>query len=324
VKHRILLATDGAPAAAGAVRIARALAETRGAHVGVVSVVEPFPIDYPDGADAARVRANAERRAVRERMDRVIRSLADVGGGATGWAVTVSVGSPAPTVVRAAERMNATLIVLGAGRHELADRWLGTETALRVMRVSHLPVLAVPEAASVLPRQAVAAIDFTRLSVTASRVAAGLLAPGGLLHLVHVAETSFAKLARRDDRAWIDAHLNVAAERLTELVRGMDADDRVAVRSRVLQGDPARKLLDYAAEVGADLIAAGSQGAGFVGRLLLGSVSTRLVRGASVPVLVAPPTTVPAELPPMDDVRTIERAAVAAPQTGGATVGAHA
>jgi|SRR5829696_5052437 len=53
------------------------------------------------------------------------------------------------------------------------------------------------------------------------------------------------------------------------------------------RGDPVTKLLE-AAEVGVDLLVLGSRGFGPVLRLLIGSVSSRVIRGAPCPVMVVP------------------------------------
>jgi nucleotide-binding universal stress UspA family protein len=53
------------------------------------------------------------------------------------------------------------------------------------------------------------------------------------------------------------------------------------------RGDPVAKLIDHA-EMGVDLLVLGSRGFGPVMRLLIGSVSSRVIRGAACPVLVVP------------------------------------
>jgi nucleotide-binding universal stress UspA family protein len=55
----------------------------------------------------------------------------------------------------------------------------------------------------------------------------------------------------------------------------------------VLSGSPAESLAEAALSGGADLIVVGSHGRGAVARVLLGSVSDRLVHISSRPVLVA-------------------------------------
>ena len=60
----------------------------------------------------------------------------------------------------------------------------------------------------------------------------------------------------------------------------------------LLQGDPATELLAFATSVNADLIATGSHGHGFVARMLIGSVTTRIVRCSTCSVLTVPHTAV--------------------------------
>jgi nucleotide-binding universal stress UspA family protein len=55
----------------------------------------------------------------------------------------------------------------------------------------------------------------------------------------------------------------------------------------IQKGDPVQKLLAEA-EMGVDLLVLGSRGFGPVMRLLIGSVSSRVIRGAPCPVLVVP------------------------------------
>jgi nucleotide-binding universal stress UspA family protein len=60
----------------------------------------------------------------------------------------------------------------------------------------------------------------------------------------------------------------------------------VAVRFLVWEGDPGESILEAANAEKADLIVLGSHGRGPIGRLLLGSVSQRVLRQATVPVVV--------------------------------------
>ena len=59
----------------------------------------------------------------------------------------------------------------------------------------------------------------------------------------------------------------------------------------------ARMQIEYdPSRVNADLIAAGSHGAGFFGRIVIGSVSSKLVHGTRASLLLTPPADVPDEL----------------------------
>ena len=54
----------------------------------------------------------------------------------------------------------------------------------------------------------------------------------------------------------------------------------------VLEGDPATAIIEYAGKNGVDLIVTGSRGLSTFKRIILGSVSTKLVQEAKIPVLV--------------------------------------
>jgi nucleotide-binding universal stress UspA family protein len=59
----------------------------------------------------------------------------------------------------------------------------------------------------------------------------------------------------------------------------------VDVRTSVVEGDIHRRILDYASEEGVDLIVMGTHGRRGLDRLLIGSVTERVVRSSPVPVL---------------------------------------
>jgi nucleotide-binding universal stress UspA family protein len=82
----------------------------------------------------------------------------------------------------------------------------------------------------------------------------------------------------QDHRAFAEKLLASGATDLGE--PGLDVD------TLVLMGSPAESLAEAAAAPGIDLVVVGSRGRGAVARVLLGSVSDRLVHISSKPVLV--------------------------------------
>jgi nucleotide-binding universal stress UspA family protein len=297
MEKRIIVATDGEPAAVGALRVARALAERDGAPVEVVCAVPPFPIPPSRvGAPAVVAMDEWDRSACDAARQRVREQLEEIDPWMATWPITVQIGAPSLVIVRRAQAGSASLIVMGLGRHAIADRWFGTETALRVMRLAHVPVLAVPADAPSLPDHAVAAVDFTDFSRDAAMTALELLRAGGVLHLVHVFWRPSEEIPWVGGRDWIQLQRDRTRAELHEWARQLDDSTTVRVEPHFLEGDAAAETLRFADQIGADLIVAGSQGAGFLSRLLMGSVSTRLVRGAACMVLIAPPRSVVAEL----------------------------
>lgn len=73
------------------------------------------------------------------------------------------------------------------------------------------------------------------------------------------------------------------ASRLTERAEA----DGLDVTSVVRTGPPEHEILDYAAEIDADVIVMGTRGRGGVHRMALGSVTDHVIRVGEPPVLVA-------------------------------------
>ena len=81
------------------------------------------------------------------------------------------------------------------------------------------------------------------------------------------------------------------AEKIGAVFDQRDAAGEVHFFIHARIGSPTDEILNLAQEVGADLIIIGSHGSTGVERLLLGSVSERVVREAHCPVIVARPKT---------------------------------
>jgi nucleotide-binding universal stress UspA family protein len=280
----IIVATDGLPHSRGALAMARALAGPLHGTITVVAAHQSPALMAPDGQllldpnVTASLRADLTRR-VREQCTQ-LRS-----DDAPAQEVEVMSGEPARVINDVATSRHAQMIVVGIGRHELVDRIFGDETALKVARSSHLPVLAVPDDDFGVPQHAVVAVDFSEGSVRAARAALRLLGNGGVLELAHVVPRD-----RLLFDAWVsqEEYMRFVRHSLTRFRARLTIPAGVRVEDIILSGDPARELLSYASRVEADLVAAGSHGHGFVTRLVIGSVTTKLLRMASCPVLVIP------------------------------------
>ena len=83
----------------------------------------------------------------------------------------------------------------------------------------------------------------------------------------------------------------MVSERIKSLFTGRASASEVQFFVHARIGRPADEILKLAEEVGADLVFIGSNGRTGVERVVLGSVSERVVREAKCPVLVARPRT---------------------------------
>jgi nucleotide-binding universal stress UspA family protein len=285
----VLVATDGTEQSDGALRVALARSGEMGAHLAVLTIATTEPIVSPEASFALWSEANVLRRnALR---DAVEAQLTRVTGRERTHSVRVLEGNPAYVIARVAIEQRAAVIVVGLGRHEVVDRLFSDETALQLARISRVPVLAVPSTARVASRHAVVAVDFSELSTRAAQAAIEAVGDDGRVDLVHImprlCEDSFSIASRGPYERWAQGQLAALTQQLV-VPEGVEVN-RVALRGR-----PAPELLAYADRVGADLMATGTHGRGFVARTLIGSVTSQLLRAATCALLTVPRHPLPA------------------------------
>lgn len=289
----VLVATDGRPQSDGALVVGRLLAGDPAA-MRVVTVVKPMPLVpeaqiamTPAMLDALHTEA---RREVDAQMERT-------------WSETrpyqVEDGEPSLAIASHAHQCAASMIVCGLGRHRVADRVFGDETALRLMRVADVPVFAAASGLTHAPRRIVVALDFSDTSLRAARLAVEMASTNATVYLVHVAPRDTALY---DWQSWGMTYKHDAGTALSRARDVLHAPKDAVVQQVLLQGDAATELLAFATSVNADLIATGSHGRGFVARMLIGSVTTRIVRCSTCSVLTVPRSAVPALARALTDI----------------------
>jgi nucleotide-binding universal stress UspA family protein len=106
---------------------------------------------------------------------------------------------------------------------------------------------------------------------------------GATIHAINVVDSDVTSLLT--DIGSDNEDLEKRGQKAVESVEQMAEAHSVAVETAVLSGDPAGTILDYAGEVDADLVIAGTHGRSGVKRQVLGSVAERLVRHATMPVM---------------------------------------
>ncbi|HTK54744.1 MAG TPA: universal stress protein [Gemmatimonadaceae bacterium] len=282
----LVVATDGTRDSDGAVRVAVALARRDGAKADVFSVVEAPQVVDLDGAPVADLEELVEI-AVEERGIMLLAQRDRTHPGIHEWPYELAVGSRVDKIVDRARTTGASFILLGLGAHGIGARVSLRETALRVIRVAGLPVLALPSDAWGVPHSALAAVDFTASSEHAVRAALDLLGDDGTLYVAHV--TPRLPIPQGDSRTWGEITRGAVIPKLEEVLRRLNPSPGIRVEYVHLHGDPAHEVIAFAEQMGIDMIAAGTHGRSALGRLVLGSVSTTLVRTAKCWVLVAPP-----------------------------------
>lgn len=100
-------------------------------------------------------------------------------------------------------------------------------------------------------------------------------------------------------RDWqrLEAELKNAARNYLDRLVSKTKYDGVTIHSEVLYGKAADSIAAYAADKKSDLIAIATHGRSGIGRWVLGSVADRVLRTATVPILmVRPPGCAPPQL----------------------------
>ena len=277
----IIIATDGLDQSNSAMLVGRLLATTPEA-MRLVTVVKPLPIVSAEAPAPAPEEVEASRRV--DRWLSVEAQSTRVWGGHVAD-IDIGEGDPAAILARLARETNATMIVSGLGRHRVVDRLFGDETALRLVRVSTVPVFAVANGTSQLPARIVVAVDFSETSLRAARLALEIAAPRATVYLAHVGPRDSML---REWNGWGTTYKNEVRVALESMRKQLSVPAGTSVQCVMLQGDPATELLAFASTVGADAIATGSHGHGFITRMIVGSVTTRILRCATCSVLCVP------------------------------------
>ena len=293
----LVIATDGRRDSDGAVRVGVALARRDNLNAELYSVIEPLQVTDPEGAlkldldQLSNISREARETELLAQRDRTHPGIHE-------WPFTIDIGPRVEAIVDRARRTHASLILLGLGEHGVAARLRQRETALRVIRDTVKPVLALPADAWGVPHSMLAAIDFTASSERAARVALDLLDEDGTLYLAHVSPRIPVPLG--DARPWDEISTNTILPRLEAVARRLAPSPATQIEYVVLHGEPAHELLAFADQFHIDLVAAGAHGRTGLERLVLGSVSTKLVRTATRWVLIGPPMPEPSIETPND------------------------
>lgn len=287
---RILLATDGSASADGAAGLVAELCRRGPCKVSVLAVYEPAPLPVPsaDPSLAAMTTMVGDAALRDEFFARVERQVERCFTGCPARPIERSEGSPVRSIVEAATTAEADLIVTGLRVHSLMDRLVGDETALRVTRAADRPVFAVAPTLTQMPRHAVVGIDFSRACMRAAAAAAGMLAEGGTLTLLH-ARPRLDVAAASDDG--IDtAYASGVTAALDGLRNAMAASHRgITVKVERRDGEAAAAIMNFAIAAKADFVAVGRHRRNALAHAVLGSVATSLLRKATISVLVLPP-----------------------------------
>ena len=287
VSFNLLLAIENDDNARAAIRVTTALT-ARGA---VPSVIRATEVMVPVAGTPDSMVFYAESvlgEDFHHTREQVLRALVEsTTGRAQPWSVKSVIGDPALCITEEAEAQNAALLVMGIHHHGAFEQAIGENTATRVMGRAAVPVLGVRPTLSGLPRRIMVPTDFGNASREAAHLAANLADPGGCVVLVH-ASLPTPLVEEGDEGAALIQHEGIEHAFL-HLTDEISEGKSIQVETVSRTGDAGAQLMAAAALISPDLITIASQRHNLLTRLILGSVTRKLVREGSWSMLITPP-----------------------------------
>ena len=297
---RILVPTDGSDFSDSVLPFAAVLARRSDAALELVHVHRYFP--YSQGAPAHdRGLDNDEKARTHHRIANTQARLAAYLG--RDVSVTWLEGPPAHTLGEYVSKSGADLVVMTThGRGGLSRVWLGS-VADHMVRHSPVPVLLVrPTEAGVawleepVLRRIVIPLDGSELAESILERAVMLATPGetelALLQVVvplMVASYPDLPSGIAFDRGDLERRQRAAERYLERLADELRANGFATTVIVAVDSHIARAILDYAEDADADLIALATHARGAPARFVLGSVADKVLRAATMPLLMFRP-----------------------------------
>ncbi len=283
--ENLLLSTDGSGFSEGAIREAINLARICSSRLFALSVVETNP-EYetiaPHLVEREIEKAEKHLVSVKERASREKVTCETI----------VRQGEESYRfIVEEAAKKHAGIIIMGRrGRTGLKRLMMGSVTA---KVIGHAPcnVLVVPKAAKVELKRIIVATDGSRFSEAAAREAIGIARrTGARLTAISVvpSETGspFDIVHSEMQKELIGEKERKMAECNIREIRDMGDKEGVSLGSLILEGRPYEAIVSAADERKADLVVLGSHGRTGLEKLLMGSVTERVIGLVGCAVLV--------------------------------------
>lgn len=267
--ERILAVTDGSEASRGATREAIRLAQRTDGNLFLMSVL----MSNPEHESMARQLIEKENQDAINYLE-TIKAEANEAGISAEFTVRHGVEIH-QEIVDEAEKRQVDIIVMGRrGLTGLQRLMMGSNTA-KVIGYAHCSVLVVPKDAKIKGKKILLSVDGSRYSDTAAtaamRIAKILKAEVRVISVVY---------SDHQEKRHHEAVENV------KRVEAFMTKEGIKVSGQILSGKPGEAIIEEAKAREVDLIVVGSHGRTGLERLLMGSVSDRVIGYSDCAVLV--------------------------------------
>jgi nucleotide-binding universal stress UspA family protein len=274
--NRLLAAVDGSEESLHALREAFKLSSS---WVTVVAVT-PF---YQ--GDLSLVGVPQIQKLLREPCDLALARAQELAAAAGAVIQTAcEAGEPHERIIALADQGNRDLIVMAPKGRGFIERVLVGSVTQRVIGLASQDVLVVPPGAAVGWDRILVATDGSESSRAAGARAVELAREyGSELYVLSVLELPYRAGSEAPELAGL--LLEQCQEQVREIQRQAESQ-QIPVQGLVREGRAYQIIVELAREAGSSLIVLGSRGRTGLPRLLLGSVTERVIGHAPCPVLV--------------------------------------
>ncbi len=277
--RKILIAIDGSESSLHALKEALKLATNEKSWVTVVSVIPPYEGDlgsvWVDNIKESMRKPCVSALSQAEKIAKEQRVLIRI---------VCEEGDIHERIVDLADAENFDLIVMGRkGRSQIEKALIGSVTA-RVIGHTRKDVLVVPEDSAIGWEKILLTTDGSKYSKAAEgRAVVFAKSYGSELNAISVVDVTEEFFARAPQA--VDDLLNKARV-MIDRIKESAVSEGIRTEGFVREGEPYKVIVDMAKDRKVDAIIMGSHGRTGLRRLLMGSVTEKVIGYAPCPVLV--------------------------------------
>jgi nucleotide-binding universal stress UspA family protein len=277
----ILIPVDGSNASQQALKYGVSVATNFGATIHALYVLDRKALPVPEE------RLPSDETITKEIADEVELAFNEAQTLGTDAGLSVQTerreGDPTEEILRYATEQHCDIIVQSPTRESRFAHFLHRSATTQIVQSAPIPVVTIPESDSHYKSKVetiLLATDGRSGSDRATKEAIELAAAlDAILHIVYIIENRYISSPLLRDV------LEREGKHATTAISTQALQSNVKTRTEVIPGNPADELRDYANKSGADLVIMGTYGRRGLDRLVLGSVTRRMIRHAETPIM---------------------------------------
>jgi len=279
---KILVAVDGSESSIHALKESFKLATNEKSWITVVSVVPPYE------GELELVGVRDIKKALRQPCEKALSISNDIAKAEGALIKTVcEEGEAHERIIDLAEAENCDLIIMGRRGLRRLERVLVGSVTARVIGYSHKDVLVVPRDTVVGWQKILVATDGSRYSKDATERAIDFAKSyGGELKVISVVDVPAEFYGEAPDA--VESLIN-KAKGFVEDVKKQAETAGIRTETFVREGEAFQAITNLAGDQNVNTIIMGSHGRTGLKRLLMGSVTEKVIGHAPCPVLVVRP-----------------------------------